>query len=108
MAVAAAKALCKLNSESCEVDNDDNWKLYSETFMEDARTALDAAGAPGLLAALNDLLSAVQSVIGTFGVIRGDTPEDADIHTHDDWAEKLLKERADAACDVVAKAEGLK
>ena len=108
MVVAAARALCKLNSDICGVDNEDNWKLHGELFLTDADIALDAAAAPALLQTLRDLLEAVGSIQGTFGVIRGATPEDRDLHLHDEWAEGFLKERADAAYDVLAKAEGLK
>ncbi len=50
-----------------------------------------------LRAALKELLEAADSMAGTFGVIYGDTPEDADTHTHDRWAEEFLIERAEAA-----------
>ena len=46
-----ARALCKRASEDCGVDFEDNWKLYGESFIADARAALDAAAAPELLAA---------------------------------------------------------
>ena len=55
MVVAAARALCKLNSDICGVDNEDNWKLYSELFLADASIALDAAEAPEMLKALQRL-----------------------------------------------------
>lgn len=58
-----------------------------------------------LAAQLADLLEAVDSMRGTFGCIRGDAPEDADTHTHDDWAEKFLAERADAARAALATQE---
>ena len=53
--------------------------------------------------ALNDLIEGAESMLGTCGVVRGDTPEDADTHTHDDWAEDFLAERTKAAIDLIAK-----
>jgi hypothetical protein len=47
--------------------------------------------------ALDDLIEGAESMLGTCGCVRGDTPEDSDTHTHDDWAEKFLSERLDAA-----------
>ena len=64
------------------------------------------AAAPELLQALADLLEAADSMCGTFGCIRGDTPEDADTFIHDEWAEAFLKERADSARAAIAKATG--
>jgi hypothetical protein len=52
MVVAAARTLCKRSSEACNVNNDDNWKVYGQDFIEDAQAALDACGASELLEAL--------------------------------------------------------
>ncbi|WP_395119679.1 hypothetical protein ACFCQI_01815 [Rhodanobacter sp. FW102-FHT14D06] len=41
----AARALCKDASDVCGVDNEDNWKFYSEDFRKQAVIALTAAGA---------------------------------------------------------------
>jgi hypothetical protein len=60
MVVAAARELCARESEECGVDNDDNWKMYGETFLMDAKAALDAAGVPQLLEALRNFISDVQ------------------------------------------------
>jgi len=39
---AAARVLADRSAEACGVDKDDNWKIYSEDFIADARTALAA------------------------------------------------------------------
>lgn len=59
-----------------------------------------------LLSTLHDLVEAAESMLGTCGVIRGDTPEDADTFTHDEWAEKYLDERLREARVAISKAEG--
>ena len=64
------------------------------------------AAAPELLEALNNLLEAVESMQGTYGCVRGDTPEDSDTFMHEEWAEKFLQERANDAVAVLAKATG--
>lgn len=40
--VKAARKLCQLSSEACGVNNDDNWFIYGEMFIEDAREVLTA------------------------------------------------------------------
>jgi len=55
MVVAAARALCKRAADECNVDFDDAWKVYGQEHLADAQSALDAAGAPDLLAALQGL-----------------------------------------------------
>jgi hypothetical protein len=107
MVVTAAKKLCEVYSDACGIDNEDNWKIYGDGYLSDATEVLNACGALSLVQALQDLIEAAQSMAGTCGVIRGDTPEDADIHTHDDWAEKFLAERTTAALAAVAKATGV-
>ncbi len=57
-----------------------------------------------LCSALLDLIEAAEAMLGTCGCIRGDTPEDADTHTHDDWAEKFLRERVQEVRAAVDKA----
>lgn len=42
---SAARALCRQASIECNVDEADNWKTYSEMFIEDARVAIEAADA---------------------------------------------------------------
>ncbi len=59
-----------------------------------------------LLEALQDLAEAAESMLGTTGCIRGDTPEDADTYIHDQWAEEFLQERLEAAKAAIAKAGG--
>lgn len=49
MVVAAARALCRRNSELCNVDFEDNWKLFGDGFLMDAQLALESAAAPELL-----------------------------------------------------------
>lgn len=56
MVVAAARALCKSASDACNVDFEDNWKIYSETYLADAQAAIEATGALGLLAALEEIV----------------------------------------------------
>jgi hypothetical protein len=85
MVVAAARAICKLNSDSCGVNDDDNWKQYGETFLEDARAALDAAGAFKLRDALKGLEWACYGVA----------------YIEDEYSEQVTKARA-----AIAKAEG--
>ena len=41
--IAGAKALGKRTAESCEIDEGDQWKVYSEELIEDARVVLTAA-----------------------------------------------------------------
>lgn len=57
MVVVAARALCKRASEICDVNDDDNWKVYGEEFLADAEVMLKAIGAPDLLQALRDLMA---------------------------------------------------
>ena len=52
MVVGAARALCRRDSDLCNVDFDDNWKLYGDGFLMDAQVALESAAAPVLLEAL--------------------------------------------------------
>lgn len=40
---AAAKALCREASTACNVDFDDNWKIYGDDYIADATAALNAA-----------------------------------------------------------------
>ena len=49
MVVAAARALCRRDSDLCNVDFDDNWKLYGDGFLADAQVALESIAAPELL-----------------------------------------------------------
>ena len=51
MVVAAARALCRRDSDLCNVDFDDNWKFYGDGFLMDAQVALESAAAPELLEA---------------------------------------------------------
>lgn len=55
MVVAAARELCKRASEDCNLDFEDNWKIYGGDFLADAEAALKAAGAPELLEALQEI-----------------------------------------------------
>jgi hypothetical protein len=52
MVVAAARALCKRDAEICNIDYEAEWKEHGGEYVKDAQTALDAAGALELLAAL--------------------------------------------------------
>lgn len=42
---AAGRALADRSAAECNVDKDDNWKVYGHDFIEDARLALTAARA---------------------------------------------------------------
>ena len=59
-----------------------------------------------LLEAMQGLIEAAESMLGTCGVDRGDTPQDADTFFHDEWAEELLSERLAAASLALAAARG--
>lgn len=41
--IAGAKALGKRTAQACEIDEGDQWKVYSEELIEDARAVLTAA-----------------------------------------------------------------
>ena len=41
--IAAARELCRLQSEACNTDAGDGWKLYADVFLHDARCILAAA-----------------------------------------------------------------
>lgn len=43
--IAAAKALCKLTSKECGVNEAYNWNLNSDMFLKDAAAAIKAADA---------------------------------------------------------------
>jgi hypothetical protein len=51
MVVSAARAMNKRMADQCNVDADDQWKLYGDDMLSDAKAILDAAGATDLLAA---------------------------------------------------------
>ena len=53
MVVAAARVLAQRAAAQCNVDAEDNWKVYGEDYLQEAEAALNAAGAPELLAALS-------------------------------------------------------
>lgn len=40
---AAARALSKDNADTCNVNREDNWMIYGDSFRETARVALEAA-----------------------------------------------------------------
>lgn len=41
--IAGAKALGKRTAQACEIDEGDQWKVYSEELIEDSRVVLTAA-----------------------------------------------------------------
>lgn len=42
---------------TCNVDFDDNWKLYGDGFLMDAQVALESAAAPGCWSSLSTRLT---------------------------------------------------
>ena len=52
MVIKAAKALNKETADQCNVDVEDQWKEYGETFLDYADVILEAVGAPELLETL--------------------------------------------------------
>lgn len=60
LVVSGAKALCQHASVICGVDPEDNWKIYGDTFLEDAHVVLNAAGVADLLEALIDCRRALE------------------------------------------------
>ena len=52
--VAAARVLNARAAEQCDVDAEDQWKVYGEGFLLDAEAALIAAGVPELLEVLQE------------------------------------------------------
>lgn len=52
MVVSAARVLCRRMADACEFDHEDAWKDYGNDYLDDAKAALDAAGALELLTAL--------------------------------------------------------
>ena len=85
---------------------DDSTQRHWWTWQHAASPQPTAAPVAELVEALNNLLEAVESMQGTYGCVRGDTPEDADTFTHDEWAEKFLQERANAAGAALSRAPG--
>lgn len=43
--VAGARCLADRSAAICNVDREDNWKIYGEDFLQDFRLALEAAQA---------------------------------------------------------------
>lgn len=74
---AVARVLSDRASEDCGVDKDDNWKTYSENYLNDAHVALGAtAAAPQVVA--DEFESLVAQFIDIIGVTdTGDTLADA-------------------------------
>jgi hypothetical protein len=60
---------------ACETNADDEWIFHSEEYIADAQAALDAAGVPDLLAALEKLVQQVES--GYFDHVATDHPNSA-------------------------------
>lgn len=58
-----------------------------------------------MIEAARDLAEAVESMQATFGCIQGKTPEDADLHIHEKWAEEFLAERLATLRTALAAAE---
>lgn len=68
--------------------------------------ALLIAAAPAMLESLEDLLEAADALRQTCEVILGIHPEKDDTHIHEQWAEKLLTEKAEAVRAVIRAAKG--
>lgn len=56
MVTAAARALNQCVATSCGIDAEDQWKTYSDDFLNDAQIVLDAAGMPVLVTVLQDVV----------------------------------------------------
>lgn len=52
MFASAARVLCDRMADACEIDREDAWKEHYHDYMADAKAALEAASAMGLLSAL--------------------------------------------------------
>jgi len=50
--VAAAKALCKHHADICGVNSDDQWNVYSDDFIIDAKIVLEAIKRASIVGAL--------------------------------------------------------
>jgi len=74
MVVAAARALCRRDSDLCGVDFDDNWKLYGDGFLADAQVALESIAAPELLGVAHYC----ERLLLAYGIDRIDGEEIAD------------------------------
>lgn len=94
MVVAAARVLCKRGADECNVDFEDSWKCYGDGYLEDARLALEAAAAPELLEALQELVSADRWL------------EDSTLCDMTNQAGKRMDRAWDAAKAVISKATG--
>ena len=53
MVLKAARALSDRSAELCDVDWDEQWKLHSAHFIDNAQAALDAVGAEEMREVLN-------------------------------------------------------
>jgi hypothetical protein len=60
MVVAAARVLAQRAAAQCNVDAEDNWKVYGEDYLREAEAALNAAGAPELLEALQQAKAEIE------------------------------------------------
>ena len=68
MVVAAARVLCNRMADACEVDYEDSWKTYGDDYLDDAKAALDAAGVPDLLEALQYAVKQVPELATVPGI----------------------------------------
>lgn len=94
---------------ACAYKGTDERMATAEAIREAAREYARAYAAEQtreLVEALAELIEGAEYMLGTCGAVRGDTPEDADEHTHDDWAEEFLTERTKAAINVYGKHKG--
>lgn len=60
MVIVAARVINQRVADTCGIDAEDQWKLYGNDILEDAKAALDAAGAPELLEALSEADEALE------------------------------------------------
>ena len=80
---AAAKALCKHHSDVCGVNNDDQWAVYSEDFITDAKIVLGAALNGGAVAGRvsADRVSLLESAVREFaGFFSSDDARHWELH----------------------------
>lgn len=86
--VAAAKALCKHHADICGVNSDDQWNVYSDDFIADAKIVLEAVQHTRIVASLQAKAVMMPPRMSAFS---DDFPER---HTAARWYNRALDEVA--------------